>query len=66
MTLNFETKKIDKNNNFIITCLYEVAIPEQEIRFFKDNNILIDGLDEGFDYLLNEINEHYYFNIEYS
>ena len=66
VTLNFETKKIDKNNNFIITCLYEVAIPEQEIRFFKDNNILIDGLDEGFDYLLNEINESYYFNIEYS
>ena len=64
MTLNFETQNI-KNDDFIITCFYDVEIPGENSEQFKDNNILTNGIGEGFQYMLNEINSSNYSNIEY-
>ena len=66
MTLNFEIKNIDNNNNFIITCLYDVSIPGLNDEQFKDDNILTNGFGEGFQYAFSEINNIYHSNIEYS
>ena len=66
MTLNFETKNIDNNNNFIITCFYDVSIPGLNDEQFKDDNILTNGFGEGFQYAFSEINNIYHSNIEYS
>ena len=64
ITLNFETQNI-KNDDFIITCFYDVEIPGENSEQFKDNNILTNGIGEGFQYMLNEINSSNYSNIEY-
>jgi len=64
ITLNFETQNI-KNNDFIITCLYDVEIPGENSEQYKDENILTNGIGEGFQYMLNEINSSNYSNIEY-
>jgi len=65
ITLNFKTKSIDNNNNFIITCLYDVEIPGENPQQFKDENILFNELGEGFNYMISEINSTNYSNIEY-
>ncbi len=68
MTLKFEN--VSNNENFIIPCLYEVIIPDQNIQTFKNYNILLEDWDQvpdsGFCYLLNEIDKDDYSNIEYS
>ena len=56
ITLNFETQNIKNNNDFIIICYYEIEIPGENPEKFKDNNILTNGIGEGFQYMLNEIN----------
>ena len=63
ITLNFETKNI-KNDDFIISCLYDVEIPGEN-NVFCDENILINGFGDGYQYMLNEINSSNYSNIEY-
>ena len=60
ITLNIETQNIDYNKNFIITCLYDVEIPGEDNEQYKDENILTNGLGEGFQYMLNEINNSNY------
>jgi len=65
ITLNFKTKSIDYNNNFIITCLYDVEIPGENPQQFRDENILFNELGEGFNYMISEINSTNYSNIEY-
>ena len=59
ITLNFETKNIN-NNDFIITCLYDVEIPGEDNEQYKDENILTNGIGEGFQYMLNDINSANY------
>mgnify|MGYP006873058196 CR=1 FL=1 len=54
ITLKFETRNIN-NNDFIITCIYEVELPGEEAQKFKDENILINGLGEGFQYMTSAI-----------
>jgi len=67
ITLYFETQNFNYNDNFIINCIYEITFPEQEeIEMYKDENILINGLGVGFQYLLSEINSSLYSKIEYS
>ena len=63
--LTFETQNIN-NNDFIITCLYDVEIPGENSEQYKDENILINGLGEGFQYTLSEINNSNYSKKEYS
>jgi len=65
ITLNFETQNI-KNDDFIISCLYDVEIPGENNELFKDYNILTYGFVEGFHFMLNEINSSNYSNKEYS
>ena len=65
ITLNFETQNIN-NNDFIITCLYDVEIPGENSEQYKDENILTNGFGDGFQYMLNEINSTNYSNKEYS
>ena len=64
IALNFETQNIN-NNDFIITCLYKVEIPGENIQTYKDINILDNELGEGFYCALSEINSSNYSNIEY-
>jgi Icc-related predicted phosphoesterase len=59
ITLNFETQNIN-NYDFIITCLYDLEIPGEDLMQFKDDNILANGLKDGFSYMLNEINSSDY------
>ena len=63
--LNFDTQKIN-NNDFEITCLYDIEIPGEDIQHFKDIDILGNGLGEGYRYILSEINNTSYSNKEYS
>ena len=65
ITLTFKTKNIN-NDNFIITCLYNVEIPGENSEIYKDENILINGFGEGFLFVLCEINSSKYSNKEYS
>ena len=66
ITLNIETQNIDYNKNFIITCLYDVEIPGEDNEQYKDENILTNGIGEGFQYMLSEINNSNYSDIKYS
>jgi len=66
ITLDFETQSINNNNDFNITCYYEIEMPGENPEQFKDNNILTNGIGEGFQYMLNEINYSNYLDIEYS
>ena len=66
ITLNFETQNINNNNDFIITCLYKVELPEENEETYKDENILTNGARDGFQYMLNELNSSNYSKIEYS
>ena len=59
ITLNFETQYIN-NNDFIITCLYDIEIPGENNEQYKDENILTNGIGEGFQYMLNDINSANY------
>jgi hypothetical protein len=63
--LNFDTQKIN-NNDFEITCLYDIEIPGEDIQHFKDIDILVNGLGEISIYILSEINNTSYSNKEYS
>ena len=65
ITLNFETQNIN-NNDFIITCLYDVEIPGENSEQYKDENILTNGFGDGFQYMLNEINSTNYSDKIYS
>ena len=65
ITLNFETQNIN-NNDFIITCLYDVEIPGENSEQYKDENILTNGFGDGFQYMLNEINSTNYSDKKYS
>ena len=65
ITLNFETQNIN-NNDFIITCLYDIEIPGENNEQYKDENILTNGIGEGFQYMLSEINNSNYSDIKYS
>ena len=65
ITLNFETQYIN-NNDFIITCLYDIEIPGENNEQYKDENILTNGIGEGFQYMLSEINNSNYSDIKYS
>ena len=65
ITLIFEIKNIN-NDDFIITCLYNVEIPGENSEIYKDENILINGFGEGFMFVLSEINSSKYSNKEYS
>ena len=59
VTLNFQTKTVQKSE-FNIKCLYYLEIPGEDNNEFRDENILfIDDLStsEGFGYLLNDIKE---------
>ena len=66
ITLNIETQNIDYNKNFIITCLYDIEIPGENNEQYKDENILTNGIGEGFQYMLSEINNSNYSDIKYS
>jgi len=65
LTLTFETQNI-KNDDFIIICLYDVEIPGENNEQFRDDNILTNGIGEGFQYVLSEINSSNYSKKEYS
>ena len=65
ITLNFETQYIN-NNDFIITCLYDIEIPGENNEQYKDENILTNGIGEGFQYMLSEINNSNYSDKKYS
>ena len=65
LTLTFETQNI-KNDDFIIICLYDVEIPGENNEQFRDDNILTNGIGEGFQYVLSEINSYNYSKKEYS
>jgi len=65
MTLNFTTKSIN-NDDFVITCLYDVSIPGRNVEQFKDDNILSKEMYEGLLYAFYEINSDNHSNIEYS
>jgi len=66
ITLTFETQNINNNYDFILTCLYDVEIPGENSEEYKDDNILINGFGEGFQYVLSEINSSNYSSKEYS
>ena len=57
ITLTFKIHKIDNNNNLVITCLYDLEIPGKDANQFKDENILINGLGDGFQYLISSLKE---------
>ena len=65
ITLTFETQNMN-NDDYIITCLYDVEIPGENNEQFKDDNILNNGFGEGYQYVLSEINSTNYSNKEYS
>ena len=55
---------VDKPYN--INCIYELekfgfdSDDENKVKRFKDENILVNGLSEGFEFLIEEINDEYY------
>ena len=62
--LKFRTTDI-QNSKYIIKCIYKVEIPGERPLEFKDENILENGLTNGFPYLLNEINNESYKDLDY-
>ena len=61
--IDIEVKFENKNKNlklnfvFFINCLYSFHSPVESKKFsFKDENILVNGLNNGINYALNEIN----------
>ena len=64
ITLNFNTKNIN-NNDFIIICEYNVEVPGNTEQY-NDENILTNGLGDGFQYMLGEINSSSYSDKIYS
>ena len=66
ITLIFETQNIDNYKDFIITCIYDIEIPGEDNEQFKDENILTNGLGDGFQYMLTEINSTDYSDKKYS
>ena len=65
ITLNFNIQS-KNNNNYIVTCLYDVNMPGEDTQHYKDTNILSNGLGEGFRCLLLDINSINYSDKEYS
>lgn len=55
---------VDKPYN--INCIYELeklgfdSDDENKVKRYKDENILVNGLSEGFEFLIEEINDEYY------
>ena len=64
ITLNFKTNAFEYSQ-FKIECNYNVEIPFEKPFDYKDENILKNGLTSGFPYLLNEINNEVYNDLEY-
>lgn len=54
--LNFETTQVGKLG-FDIKCLYNLEIPNEFNGEYKDENILNDPLENGLEYLINELKE---------
>jgi len=65
ISLNFNIQSIN-NDNYIVTCLYDVNMPGEDTQHYKDTNILSNGLGEGFRCLLLDINSINYSDKEYS
>ena len=57
ITLKFSTENV-YNSNFNITCDYILKIVNEEPYNYKDENIIEKGLSEGFQYLIDEINNN--------
>ena len=66
ITLNFETQNININKDFIISCIYDLEIPGEDSEQYRDDNILTNGIGEGFQFMLNEINSTNYSDKIYS
>ena len=64
ITLNFNTQNIN-NNEYTIICFYDVEI-SGNIEQYKDENILTNGIGDGFQYMLTEINSSSYSDKIYS
>ena len=59
ITLLFGTNDLDNNSLNLINCTYKLEIPKNdEIFTFIDKDILNNGLNEGLQYFLNEINNN--------
>ena len=64
MTLNFKIQNIN-NSDYIIIGIYDVEVPGNTEQY-KDENILTNGLGDGFQYMLGEINSSSYSDKIYS
>ncbi len=62
--LKFRTIDI-QNSKYIIKCNYEAEIPGEDPYYYKDDNILENGINNGLKYLLNEINDEVHNNLNY-
>ena len=62
--LKFRTSDI-QNSKFIIRCISIAEIPGEEPFEFKDENILENGMTNGFQYLLSEVNNEIYKDLNY-
>ena len=62
--LQFKTNGIE-NNKFKIECIYTAYIPNENPFESKDDDILEKGLTHGFIYLLDEINNEQYNDLNY-
>ena len=67
--IKFNQEEINNNSNSIynITCIYDFyPLNEETISSFKDENILINGINQGFSFLISKINDHDYSAIKYN
>ena len=66
--MKFNQEYINNNSNSIynITCRYNfIPLNDDRLSSFIDENILVNGLNQGFPFLINEINDYNYKGIEY-
>ena len=67
--MEFNQEYINNNSNSIynITCRYDFyPLNDDKLSSFVDENILVNGLNQGFPFLINEINDYNYGEIEYN
>ena len=59
--LELEIKGDKKKNNYVLDCIYKLKVYEGKENIYKDFDILVNKTSEGFQYLLNYLNN---FSIE--
>ena len=66
--MKFNQEDINNSNGiYNITCIYiYFPLNEEKLSSFVDENILVNGPNQGFPFLINEINDYNYSKIKYN